>query len=100
MKIKTILLLLVLTASGNAKAAFYSGDELLAECESPHVAIRNICSGFLTGVNDSQESYVTWDILSGPNFCIPLNVTQKQLQKVLVELKLKHNIKKVRLMLQ
>lgn len=67
-----------------AKAAFYSGNDMLAKCQSGlGNADYAICLGYVEGVADSLD-YGLFN-MSGQPGCIPDGVTAGQLKDVLVK---------------
>ena len=85
MKIRTMVFIALMAVSGQSKAAFYTGNELLTYCESELIGEENICVGYLIGIDDVIGVLEDWNLLIRREFCIPVNVIGKQLKLVFIK---------------
>jgi len=83
--VKKFLLIALLCVSGNAGAGFTTGNQLLSDCtESPRGTKYMYCLGYIASADDTHGAWVGWGDLPR-KFCVPLDVTQKQLRLVVVK---------------
>ncbi len=84
--------LFALVVATPVNATFYSGNELMHLCRNTkpgecgqNMAHYNACVGFLTGLNDAQETLVFWKRMSELGFYIPVGISQEQLRQVFLK---------------
>lgn len=79
---KTLLFITALFISSASHAGvttekFYTGNDLLAECEIKS----KICHGYLSGIVDAHNLTITWFDIS-KHFCMPADTQVRQLRKI------------------
>ena len=78
---KKYLLLVLLLITPGVHAAYETGNDLLAQCESDDLFMEGVCAGYIAGVSDVSRGE-TW---GGNRYCAPAGVTIRQLQKIVIK---------------
>lgn len=68
-------------AANQAHATYYAGDTLLELCEARSDQAKDLCRGYISGIDDSIEAFGGWNPMQ-MHWCIPRKVTLDQLQSV------------------
>ena len=79
-----VLMFATVGHAGKAEAIYYTGSQLLEECESDSVAKQNVCVGYLAGIADITATYDGWGDMT-KEFCVPDGATLGQLRKVVIK---------------
>ncbi len=86
MAIRAVILVLALVPSvGSAQMTFFSGNQLMEDCNKPgnvSVGAYNSCVMYLAGVHDAHSTLVASRGSSKPIICAPSNTTLRQLRRV------------------
>ena len=77
-----LAVMLLLSAQSQA-FYYYSGNDLLQECESDSAAAYNICAGYIMGIHDFREEVARQR--EKKTFCAPKGATSGQLVKVVTK---------------
>jgi len=91
---KYLLMVVLLFSFNQARAAsvFASGSDLLGQCEANlsetksdiNIATGMLCSGYVQGISDAHESFVSAGVLEGV-FCIRRGVNVGQLVRIVTK---------------
>jgi hypothetical protein len=85
LKILAFITIMAMSVGSPANAAYYTGGEILSDCESKSDANTVYCLMYLVGVADAHKTLSNWEISTEELFCIPDGVKQGQLRKVYVK---------------
>ena len=84
MKLKILALVVMLGIVGRVDAGFYTAGQILSDCESDNVGVRNDCISYLAGIVDTTEAWVSYELLP-KRFCMPDGTTLSQLKKFYIK---------------
>ena len=72
-------MIIILAIAGRAEAAFYTGAQILANCESEAGTERSLCAAYLGGIADATELWVGAGLLP-KLICMPADASMDRLE--------------------
>ena len=79
-----VVFVLLLSGSALCGSVFLTGNKLLEICQADNIVLGGKCIGYVMGVQDSYAGLDTDGFFQSP-YCLPTNVTDKQLTRVAVK---------------